>query len=67
MMLTDCCGRRRKFFMYSTCPQEAAAACRLGLATHPGYMMALALQAGHPSIVRDWPEMSWVVQSGDRM
>jgi hypothetical protein len=60
--------RRRKFFMYSTCPQEAAAAARrLGLAAHPGYMMALALQAGHPSIVHDWPEMSWVVQSGDRM
>jgi hypothetical protein len=59
--------RGRKFFMYSTCRHEAAAARRLGLAAHPGYMMVLALQAGHPSIVRDWPGMSWVVQSGDRM
>ena len=58
--------RGRKFFMYSTCRHEAAAARRLGLATHPGYMMALALQRGHPG-VSDWPEMSWVVQSGDRM
>lgn len=60
------CGRR-KFFMYSTCPHEAAAARRLGLAAHPGYMMALALQAGHASTVRDWASMSWRVQSGDRM
>jgi hypothetical protein len=59
--------RGRKFFMYSTCPHEAAAARRLGLAAHRGYMMALALQAGHDSSVRDWPRMSWVVQSGDRM
>ena len=57
----------RKFFMYSTCPHEAAAARRLGLAAHPGYMMALPLQAGHACGVRDWPGMSWVVQSGDRM
>jgi hypothetical protein len=59
--------RRRKFFMYSTCPHEAAAARRLGLAEHPGYMLALALQAGHASTVRDWANMSWRVQSGDRM
>jgi GNAT superfamily N-acetyltransferase len=59
--------RRRKFFMYSTCPHEAAAARRLGLATHPGYMMALALQAGHACTVRDWASMSWRVQSGDRL
>jgi hypothetical protein len=59
--------RGRKFFMYSTCPHEAAAARRLGLAAHPGYLMALALQAGHASTVRDWPGMSWAVQSGDRM
>lgn len=60
-----CCGR--KFFMYSTCPHEAAAACRLGLAAHAGYMMALAVQAGHASSVRDWARMLWRVQSGDRM
>jgi GNAT superfamily N-acetyltransferase len=59
--------RRRKFFMYSTCPHEAAAARRLGLAAHPGYMMALALQAGHASTVRDWASISWRVQSGDRL
>jgi hypothetical protein len=59
--------RRRKFFMYSTCPHEAAAARRLGLAAHPGYMMALALQSGHASPVRDWASMPWRVQSGDRM
>jgi hypothetical protein len=58
--------RRRKFFMYSTCPHETAAARRLGLAAHPGYMMALALRAGHAT-VRDWASMSWRVQSGDRM
>lgn len=57
----------RKFFMYSTCPHETAAASRLGLAARPGYMMALALQAGHASTVRDWAIMSWRVQSGDRM
>jgi hypothetical protein len=60
-------GHGRRFFMYSTCPHEAAAARRLGLAAYPGYMMALPLQAGHASGVRDWPGMSWVVQSGDRM
>jgi hypothetical protein len=59
--------RRRKFFMYSTCPHEAAGAGRLGLAVHPGYMLALALQAGGASSVRDWVNMSWRVQSGDRM
>jgi hypothetical protein len=59
--------RRRKFFMYSTCPHEAAAARRLGLAAHPGYMMALALQAGHASTVRGWAGFPWRVQSGDRM
>ena len=59
--------RKRQFFMYSTCPHEAAAARRLGLAAHPGYMMALALQGGHTSAVRDWGNMPWRVQSGDRM
>ena len=58
---------RRELFMYSTCPHEAAAARRLGLAAHPGYMMALALPAGHATSVRDWASMSWRVQSGDRM
>jgi len=59
--------RRRKFFMFSTCPHEAAGARRLGLAAHPGYMLALALQPGYASTVRDWTNMSWSVQSGDRM
>lgn len=59
--------RNRKFFMYSTCPHEAAAAQRLGLAMHPGYMMALALQPGGAATVGDWPAMAWRVQSGDRM
>src|SRR5579863_8525842 len=59
--------RRRKFFMYSTCPHEVAAARRLGLATQPGYMMALALRAHLASAVRDWASMPWRVQSGDRM
>lgn len=59
--------RRRRFFMYSTCPHEAAAARRLGLATHPGYLMALALPADGAGTVRDWARMSWRVQSGDRM
>lgn len=59
--------RGRKFFMYSTCPHEVAAARRLGLATHPGYMMALALQAGSVATVRNWASLSWRVQSGDRM
>jgi hypothetical protein len=60
------CNRRR-FFMYSTCPHEAAAARRLGLAARPGYLMALALPAGHASTARGWAGMSWRVQSGDRM
>jgi GNAT superfamily N-acetyltransferase len=60
-------ARRRKFFMYSTCPHEAAAARRLGLAARCGYLMALAVQAGRAGTVRDWPGMSWRVQSGDRM
>jgi GNAT superfamily N-acetyltransferase len=59
--------RKRKFFMYSTCPHEAAAARRLGLATRPGYMMALALQAGQVSTVHHWAGLAWRVQSGDRM
>lgn len=59
--------RGRRFFMYSTCPHEAAAARRLGLAMHRGYMLALALRSRHASTVRDWGGMSWRVQSGDRM
>lgn len=59
--------RGRKFFMYSTCPHEAAAARRLGLAVHPGYLLALALQAQHAATVRGWERLSWRVQSGDRM
>jgi hypothetical protein len=57
----------RKFFMYSTCPHEVTAARRLGLAAHPGYMMALPLGARYAATVRDWAGMSWRVQSGDRM
>lgn len=59
--------RGRKFFMYSTCPHEVAAARRFGLATYPGYIMALALQARSACAVRDWASLSWRVQSGDRM
>ena len=59
--------RRRRFFMYSTCPHEGAAARRLGLAARAGYLMALPVEAGHADTVRDWPRMSWRVQSGDRM
>jgi GNAT superfamily N-acetyltransferase len=59
--------RGRKFFMYSTCPHEAAGARRMGLAAHPGYMLALALQPGRTATVREWANMSWSVQSGDRM
>ena len=57
----------RKFFMYSTCPHEVTAARRLGLAAHPGYMMALPLGARSAATLRDWAGMSWRVQSGDRM
>ncbi|HYM44004.1 MAG TPA: hypothetical protein VET46_14680 [Steroidobacteraceae bacterium] len=57
----------RRFFMYSTCPQEAAAAQRLGLALRPGYMMALAVQQHRAAKVRTWPGLSWLVQSGDRL
>ena len=59
--------RRRKFFMYSTCQHEAAAARRLGLAARSGYLMALAVEAGRTGTVRDWARMAWRVQSGDRM
>lgn len=57
----------RKFFMYSTCPHEIAAAHRLGLAAHPGYLMVLPLQARYAATVRGWAGMLWRVQSGDRM
>ncbi len=66
-LVARACRGGRKFFMYSTCAHEAAAARRLGLTAHPGYLMALALQSGGASTVRDWPGMSWQVQSGDRM
>jgi GNAT superfamily N-acetyltransferase len=59
--------RGRKFFMFSTCPHETAAARRLGLAAHPVYMLVLPLQPGYASAVRGWAGMSWHVQSGDRM
>src|SRR5579859_1074975 len=49
----------RKFFMYSTCPQEVAAACRIGLTVRPGYMMAVAVREIHASSVCAWPGMSW--------
>lgn len=60
-------SRGRRFFMYSTCPHEAAAALRLGLSARPGYMMALAVSQGQANSVRDWAGMAWRVQSGDRM
>jgi hypothetical protein len=59
--------RGRRFFMYSTCPQEVAAARRLGLAVRPGYMVVVPLQPRHASEVRDWARMPWHVDSGDRM
>jgi hypothetical protein len=60
-------GRGRRFFMYSTCPEEVAAAARLGLATRAGYLMALPLKTARAAIARDWPGMLWRVQSGDRL
>jgi hypothetical protein len=59
--------RKRHFFMYSTCPDDAAVARRLGLVATPGYMMALAPEVRHEPTVRGWAAMSWHVQSGDRM
>jgi GNAT superfamily N-acetyltransferase len=59
--------RGRNFFMYSTRPGDAAAVRSLGLAVRPGYMMALALQAGQVPTVQAWAGMPWHVQSGDRM
>jgi len=59
--------RKRRFFMYSTRPGDAAVARRLGLVTRPGYMMALASETRHEPAVRGWETMSWHVQSGDRM
>jgi hypothetical protein len=59
--------RRRHFFMYSTCPGDAAVARRLGLLARPGYMMALASETRHEPTVRGWANMSWHVQSGDRL
>ena len=66
-LVARCAGPRRKFFMYSTCPHETAAAGRCGLAARPGYFMALATGAAEAAIVRGWAGMSWRVQSGDRM
>lgn len=59
--------RKRNFFMYSTRPDDAAVARRLGLVATPGYMMALAPEARHEPTVRGWAAMSWHVHSGDRM
>lgn len=57
----------RRFFMYTTCPHEAAAAQRAGLVARPGFMMALPVQASRAASVRAWPQMPWLVQSGDRL
>ncbi len=59
--------RRQKFFMYSTRPDDAAAASGLGLSVRPGFMMALALQGHHEPTVRGWAKLPWHVQSGDRL
>jgi hypothetical protein len=59
--------RQQKFFMYSTRPDDAAAASRLGLSVRPGFMMALAPATRHESTVRGWATMPWHVQSGDRL
>jgi GNAT superfamily N-acetyltransferase len=59
--------RRQKFFMYSTRPDDAAAATRLGLNVRPGFMMALAPDSRHEPTVRGWARLPWHVQSGDRL
>jgi hypothetical protein len=59
--------RRRRFFMYSTCPDEVAAAQRLGLCVRPGFMMALAPTSRQESTVHGWAALPWHVQSGDRL
>ncbi|MDE2250180.1 MAG: GNAT family N-acetyltransferase [Gammaproteobacteria bacterium] len=59
--------RGRKFFMYSTRPEDAAAAGRLGLEVRPGFMMALATERRHEILVRGWAALPWNVQSGDRL
>src|SRR6266478_2203991 len=59
--------RKRHFFMYSTRPEDAAVARRLGLVARPGYMMALAPETRHEPTVRAWTALPWHVQSGDRM
>ncbi|HEX9473223.1 MAG TPA: GNAT family N-acetyltransferase [Steroidobacteraceae bacterium] len=59
--------RRQNFFMYSTRPDDAAAARRIGLSVRPGFMMALAPESRHEPTVRGWARLSWHVQSGDRL
>jgi len=59
--------RRQKFFMYSTRPEDAAAAGRIGLSVRAGFMMALAPESRHESTVRGWATLPWHVQSGDRL
>jgi len=59
--------RRQRFFMYSTRPDEFAAARRLGLCVRPGFMMALAPAGRHEPTVHAWAALSWHVQSGDRL
>jgi len=59
--------RQQKFFMYSTRPDDATAAGRLGLSVRPGFMMALAPERRHEPTVRGWATLPWHVQSGDRL
>jgi hypothetical protein len=58
---------QQKFFMYSTRPDDAAAASRLGLSVRPGFMMALAPERRHEPTVHGWATLPWNVQSGDRL
>jgi GNAT superfamily N-acetyltransferase len=58
---------QRRFFTYSTRKEDSAAAPRLGLRAHPGFLMALAVEARHLPLVRGWASLAWDVQSGDRL
>jgi len=53
--------------MYSTRPDDAVAASRLGLNVRPGFMMALAPERRHEPTVHGWAKLPWHVQSGDRL
>jgi hypothetical protein len=58
---------RRRFFMYSTAVLRLSLLQDCGLKARPGFMMAVATQTGHESLVRSWCTLPWRVQSGDRL